>query len=46
LAAKYAEIPPATTATPRTTRRAAFITLHFPRDDTAREMAIELDFSS
>src|ERR1700689_2011167 len=35
-AAKYAAMPPAATATPSTTRRAAFITLHFPRDALAR----------
>ncbi len=39
-AAKYAAMPPAATATPRTTRRAAFITLHFPRDATAEAAVI------
>src|SRR5271170_7331493 len=34
-AAKYAAMPPAATAIPSTTRRAAFITLHFPRDGLA-----------
>src|SRR5271168_288940 len=34
--AKYAATPPAATATPSTTRRAAFITLHFPRNGTAK----------
>src|SRR5579862_9642013 len=35
LLAMYAATPPAARATPRTTRRAAFITLHFPHDNTA-----------
>ncbi len=34
--AKYAATPPAAMATPNTTRRAAFITLHFPNDALAR----------
>src|SRR5580698_6110197 len=35
-----AATPPAARATPRTTRRAAFITLHFPHDNTAGRAVI------
>src|SRR5580700_9010674 len=38
--AKYAAIPPAARATPSTTSRAAFITLHFPHDATTAAAVI------